>query len=161
MNDQKRAASEEKIRYVEELAPAEEYEGDYWLTLTDAARVTKRQDKTIRDWVQQGKLPVRASDLAQLTPILDQTAAITTEAGQVYLTSIPGEMQQIRTTHEELLAEAARLQQEVERQGQTFQERLTTHQEQQERDLEALSTTWRQQWEQMSTQTQDAFEAQR
>ncbi|BCL84653.1 helix-turn-helix domain-containing protein [Ktedonobacteria bacterium brp13] len=135
MNDQKQAASEDKVRYVEELASAEAYpEGDYWLTLTDAARVTKRQDKTIRDWVQQGKLPVRpvhlginkrtrqvrASDLAQLTPILDQTAAITTEAGQIYLTSIPGEMQQIRTMHEVLLAEAARLQQEVEGARQNF-----------------------------------------
>jgi hypothetical protein len=60
MRNEKRAASEDKVRYVEELASTEEYpEGDYWLTLTDAARVTKRQDKTIRDWVQQGKLPVR------------------------------------------------------------------------------------------------------
>lgn len=63
---------------------------DYWLTLTDAARITRRQEVTIRRWVAAGHLPVRrqpmgltkrtshvrASDLARLTPIIDPTAAI-------------------------------------------------------------------------------------
>ena len=32
---------------------------DYWLTITDAARATRRQDITIRRWIATGQLPVR------------------------------------------------------------------------------------------------------
>ena len=41
--------------WVEELAGPD----DYWLTLTDAARVTRRQEVTIRRWVAAGTLSVR------------------------------------------------------------------------------------------------------
>jgi hypothetical protein len=174
MNNEKRAASEEKVRYVENLTPAEEYpEGDSWLTLTDAARVTKRQDKTIRDWVQSGKLPVRplhlginkrtrqvrASDLEQLTPILDRTAAITTEAGQIYLASIPAELKQIRTDHQQLIGETAHLQEALQVYEQTFTQRLADQRQQQQRDLEALRSSWQQQFDQAHTETLEAFDA--
>ncbi len=44
--------TETQERYVDELADAET---DYWLTITDAARATRRQDITIRRWVKSGR----------------------------------------------------------------------------------------------------------
>lgn len=173
-NDTKHAAAEEKVCYVEALASAEEYPvGDYWLTLTDAARVTKRQDKTIRDWVQQGKLPVRpvhlgvnkrtrqvrASDLAKITPIVDQTAAITSEAGQIYLASIPGEMQQIHSDHGRLLHEHTQLQQEIQRQGETLHQDLDELKHQQQHDLTTLDQRWHQEQGQARTEIHETFTA--
>src|SRR5262249_20045659 len=85
--------------WVEELAGPEAF----WLTLTDAARVTRRQEVTIRRWVASGTLPVRnralginkrtrhvrASDLARLSPIVDASATISGIAAQIDLLSIP------------------------------------------------------------------------
>src|ERR1017187_220027 len=93
-------------RHVEELAGPD----DYWLTLTDAARATRRQDVSIRRWISKGLLPVkrqhvglnqrtrlvRASDLAALTPIIDPAGAISTERGRLDLTSIPTQQAQIK-----------------------------------------------------------------
>src|SRR6266567_1411712 len=97
---------------------------DYWLTITDAARATRRQDITIRRWIATGQLPVRrnavglnqrtrqvrASDLAKLTPIIDPTAVITGEEGRLNLMSIPVEQAQLRAG---------------QHQGQTFRQALT------------------------------------
>lgn len=93
-------------RYVEELDGLE----DRWLSQSDAARVTNMQPKTVQNWVQSGLLPVRPggaginkrtrqvrlSDLAQLTPIINLDAAISTPEGSAYLAMIPSEQAAIR-----------------------------------------------------------------
>src|SRR5437588_11917105 len=90
---------ESQERYADELAGPD----DYWLTITDAARATRRQDVSIRRWISKGLLPVRrqyvglnqrtrlvrASDLARLTPIIDPAGAISAEHSRLDLTSIP------------------------------------------------------------------------
>jgi chromosome segregation ATPase len=111
--------------WVEELVGPE----DYWLTLTDAARVTRRQEVTIRRWVASGTLPirnrplginkrsrhVRASDLAQLSPIVDATATISGAAAQIDLLSIPEQQGQIlerqRETDQHVLSLTAQVEQ--------------------------------------------------
>ena len=89
---------------------------DYWLSLTDAARVTRRQEVTIRRWVASGALPVRsrplglnkrtrhvrASDLAGLTPIIDASATISGDAAQIDLLSIPLQQAQIHTAQQQI-----------------------------------------------------------
>jgi chromosome segregation ATPase len=98
--------------WVEELVGPE----DYWLTLTDAARVTRRQEVTIRRWVAAGSLPirnrplginkrtrhVRASDLARLSPIVDAAATISGAAAQIDLLSIPQQQAQILARQREI-----------------------------------------------------------
>jgi len=47
-----KAAQEDRIQYVEELASAEDYpDGDAWISLTDAARVTRTSEAMARWWV--------------------------------------------------------------------------------------------------------------
>jgi hypothetical protein len=102
--------------YVEELAGPD----DYWLSLTDAARVCRVQDVSIRRAIKRKVLPVRrqragqnkrtrlvrASDLAQAGfPIIDTSAAITTEVGKVDVLSIPRQQQQIMHEHQEFLTQ--------------------------------------------------------
>lgn len=98
---------------VDELTTPE----DYWLSVTDAARVTRRQEITIRRWIAAGELPVRrqrmglnkrtrhvrASDLARLTPIIDPTATITGAPANADLLSIPIQQAQLLTTQQSLL----------------------------------------------------------
>src|SRR2546425_903174 len=107
-------------RHVEELAGPD----DYWLTITDAARATRRQDVSIRRWISKGLLPVRrqhvglnqrtrlvrASDLAALTPIIDPAGAISSELGKLDLTSIPVQQAQIKMSHQEILTRLEYLQ---------------------------------------------------
>lgn len=104
---------ESRVVLVDDLAG----EGDYWLSVTDAARVTRRQEITIRRWIAVGELPVRrqrmglnkrtrhvrARDLAKLTPIIDPSAAITGDVGSLDLTSIPQQQAQIQAAQAELL----------------------------------------------------------
>ena len=89
---------------------------DYWLTLTDAARVTRRQEVTIRRWVAAGSLPVRsralglnkrtrhvrASDVSRLTPIVDPSATISGATAQIDLLSIPVQQEHILAQQEEI-----------------------------------------------------------
>jgi len=135
---------------------------DYWLTITDAARATRRQDITIRRWIATGQLPVRrqavglnqrtrqvrASDLARLTPIIDPTAVITGEEGRLNLMSIPVEQAQLRAGQQQLQQHVATLREHVEQQGQTFRQALTEHrlafQHQQEQLREALAAQFSQ-----------------
>jgi cob(I)alamin adenosyltransferase len=98
--------------WVEELAGPD----DYWLTLTDAARVTRRQEVTIRRWVATGTLPVRnrplglnkrtrhvrASDLAKLSPIVDASATISGATAQIDLLSIPTQQAEILARHQQV-----------------------------------------------------------
>src|SRR5215472_17625628 len=92
--------------WVEDLSGPE----DYWLTLTDAARITRRQEVTIRRWVAAGHLPVRrqpmgltkatrhvrASDLARLSPIIDPSAAISDATAHLDLVGIPQQQAQLQ-----------------------------------------------------------------
>ena len=108
------------VVYVEELAG----EGDYWLSITDAARICRVQDVSIRRAIAKGNLSVRrkragqnkrtrfvrASDLPRAGfPIIDESAAITTEIGKVDILSIPRQQQQIVQDHRQLLSELANL----------------------------------------------------
>lgn len=109
---------------VEELASPD----DYWLSITDAARVTRRQEITIRRWISAGTLPVRgqrmglnkrtrhvrASDLAQLTPIIDPTAAITGAPAQVNLLSIPEQQAHLLAEQQRVAHQVADLSQRAE-----------------------------------------------
>ena len=104
---------------VDELAGQD----DYWLTLTDAARITRRQEVTIRRWVAAGHLPVRrqpmgltkrtrhvrASDLARLTPIVDPAAAISDATAHLDLVGIPQQHAQLQTAQQRLTSDIARL----------------------------------------------------
>ncbi|HEU5375567.1 MAG TPA: hypothetical protein VFV38_09025 [Ktedonobacteraceae bacterium] len=135
------ANTEKNEKYVTELAGPD----DRWLSVTDAARITRRQEKSVRDWVESGKLPVnpertglnkrtrlvRLSDLQTLTPIVDPDAGISTDVGLLDLPNIPKAQQRLT---EQMTA----LQQEV---GERFAGldaqlgTLTTQQEQQHQDL--------------------------
>ena len=132
---------EKNEKYVTELAGPE----DRWLSVTDAARITRRQEKSIRDWVESGKLPVnpertglnkrtrlvRLSDLVTLTPIVDPEAGISTDVGLLDLPSIPKAQQR-------LTEQIAALQQEVgERFGELIEQlgTIAAQQEQQRQDL--------------------------
>ncbi len=135
---------------------------DYWLTITDAARATRRQDITIRRWIATGQLPVRrhavglnqrtrqvrASDLAKLTPIIDPTAVITGEEGRLNLMSIPVEQAQLRVGQQQLQQHVAALREHVEQQGQIFRQALAEHrlafQHHQEQLREALAAQFSQ-----------------
>src|SRR5579872_5287979 len=114
-NTQPQTAPTVQEQHVEELAGPD----DFWLTITDAARATRRQDVSIRRWIAKGLLPVRrqnvglnqrtrlvrASDLAKLTPIIDPAGAISTAQGRLDLTSIPAQQAQIKASQQELLAQ--------------------------------------------------------
>lgn len=90
--------------YVTELAGSD----DCWVSVTDASRIARRQEHTIRSWIASGVLPVhpnrvginkktrqvRLSDLAKLTPIIDPDAGIATDFGSLDLFSIPRTQQQ-------------------------------------------------------------------
>src|SRR5437868_10334652 len=111
--DQESAENQE--RYADELTGPD----DYWLTITDAARATRRQDVSIRRWISKGLLPVRrqhvglnqrtrlvrASDLAKLTPIIDPAGAISTERSKLDLTSIPVQQAQLKASQQELVVQ--------------------------------------------------------
>lgn len=112
---------EDQTRYVEELAG----QGDYWLSITDAARVCRVQDVSIRRAIARGTLPVRrqragqnkrtrfvrAGDLPGAGfPIIDESAVITTEIGKADILSIPRQQQRILQDHQQLLARLAELQ---------------------------------------------------
>ena len=122
-------------QHVEELAGSD----DYWLTLTDAARATRRQDVSIRRWISKGLLPVkrqhvglnqrtrlvRASDLAALTPIIDPAGAISTERGRLDLTSIPTQQAQIKADQQQILAQLEKTFDYVNKETATLHEMLS------------------------------------
>lgn len=126
-------------RYVEELRSREEYpEGDAWVSLTDAARITRTSEAMARRWVSSGRIPVkkeavgipmrtrlvRVSDVAAVRPIVDPTAAITDEIRKLDLVSIPRQQQQIMEDHQRLLQEAAALQGVVQQFSAELRDRL-------------------------------------
>jgi hypothetical protein len=151
-----------QVRYVDEL----QSQNDYWFTITDAARATRRQDITIRRWIAKGQLPVRrkkvglnqrtrqvrASDLMELTPIVDPAGAITSEEGRLDLKSIPVQQreiqaaqQQLFTTvadiHRELLAQILDMQQQAEQGAAAIREELAEHSRMHQQAVEQLRET--------------------
>jgi len=156
------ARTPSRVEYVEDLAGPD----DYWLSITSAARVVRRQDITIRRWIASGMLPlrgdpakvgqpgaprpsglnkrtryVRASDLEKLSPIVDPSAVIIGEEGRLDLPSIPAEQAAIKAAHQQLLGEVADLRQQVRTHTQTFQAALAEQTAAWQRDLEALRTS--------------------
>ena len=131
------SASQEKtaasnVRYVEELASAE----DAWVSITDAARITRSSEAMARRWVSSGRLPVkrqpvginqqtrlvRLSDVALIRPIIDPTAAISDEVHTLDLPSIPRQQAQMVQDHQRLLHQL----QEAEAQVETLSEQVRT-----------------------------------
>ncbi|MGH2496590.1 MAG: hypothetical protein ACRDIV_17970 [Ktedonobacteraceae bacterium] len=150
-----------RVVYVEELASPE----DYWLSITSAARVVRRQDITIRRWIASGMLPlrgdpakagqpgaprpsglnkrtryVRASDLEQLSPIVDPSAVIIGDEGRLDLPSIPAEQAAIKIAHQQLLGEITDLRQQVHTHTHTFQVALAEQRVEWQGRLEAFNT---------------------
>jgi DNA repair exonuclease SbcCD ATPase subunit len=137
-------------RYADELSGPD----DYWLTITDAARATRRQEISIRRWISKGLLPVRkqhvglnqrtrlvrASDLAALTPIIDPAGAISTERGRLDLISIPVQQAQIKEAQQRLQAEMDSLRQGIDADIQTARETLA-EQESRQKQLTLDLTT--------------------
>jgi hypothetical protein len=137
-------------RFADELSSPD----DYWLTITDAARATRRQEVSIRRWISKGLLPVRkqhvglnqrtrlvrASDLAALTPIIDPAGAISTERGRLDLTSIPVQQAQIKDAHQHLQVHMTTLQQQVDTHVHTSQQALSEQDAQQKQAIAALTT---------------------
>jgi chromosome segregation ATPase len=152
---------EEPPLYVEELAG----EGDYWLSITDAARVCRVQDVSIRRAISRRVLPVRrqragqnkrtrfvrASDLPKAGfPIIDESAAITTEIGKVDILSIPRQQQRILQDHQQLMGRLEAMQEtligqqtqvlaKLEQQKEQFQIKLRNLQEKQEEQIILLT----------------------
>ena len=144
--DEEKAAQEDRIQYVEELASAEDYPaGDAWISLTDAARVTRTSEAMARRWVTSGRLKVkkeavgipprtrlvRLSDVAAIRPIVDPTAAITGEVRKLDLPSIPRQQLQIMEDHQKLLIQITTFQETVE-------QTITDLRAQLRRDLDSL-----------------------
>jgi len=139
--EEEKAAQEDRIQYVEELASAFEYpEGDAWISLTDAARVTRTSEAMVRRWVTSGRLRVkkeavgipprtrlvRLSDVAAIRPIVDPTAAITGEVRKLDLPSIPRQQLQIMEEHHHLLTQTEALRVMVERETADLRRDLDT-----------------------------------
>ena len=133
-----------RVRYVEDLAGPE----DAWVSITDAARITRTSEAMARRWVNSGRLPVkrqpvglnqqtrlvRLSDVAAIRPIIDPTAAISDEIHKLDLPSIPRQQAQIQQDHERLVHQV--------QEGQSVANELrTTLQElaaKQQQDVEAF-----------------------
>jgi chromosome segregation ATPase len=123
--------------------------GDRWVSVTDASRIARRQEHTIRSWIAQGVLQVnpkrvglnkktrqiRLSDLIKLTPLIDPEAAIATELGTLDLPSIPKQQQQ-------LAEQMAALQQEVTGQLASLDGQLRGLAGEQEQFAEETRRTW-------------------
>jgi len=109
---EQKASKDDLLQYVEDLAGPE----DAWISLTDAARITRTSEAMTRRWVTSGRLPVkkepvgvpprtrlvRMSDVAAIRPIVDPTAAITGEVRKLDLASIPRQQLQIMEDHQRL-----------------------------------------------------------
>lgn len=162
------AAAEQpsKEQYVEELAGPD----DYWMTITDTARVTRRQDITIRRWIASGDLPVRknrvglnrrarqvrASDVAKLTPIIDASAMISGEEARINLTNIPAEQAAIRANHQQLMADLAALRAEMSEQKLVTEQVMAQQQQNWQQELRLAQERYSQGF----AQQQQAIESQ-
>ncbi|MFL5592072.1 MAG: hypothetical protein ACJ8DI_31080 [Ktedonobacteraceae bacterium] len=156
------------IRFVEELAD----EHDYWMSLTDAARITRTSEAMTRRWVTSGRLPVRkepvginqrtrlvrASDVARIRPIVDPTAAITDDIHKLDLLSIPRQQAQIQQDHRQLM-ELVQAIEEIVHQARSGLEQLTMDLMQQGKEWEHQFSAQRNEWQQALDQQQQQHEA--
>lgn len=129
-----RVGKDDLVRYVEELAGSD----DAWISLTDAARITRSSEAGTRRWVTSGRIPVkkdpvgvpprtrlvRLSDVAAIRPIIDPTVAITDEVRKLDLASIPRQQKQVMEDHQRLIAQAEIQQKMVEQFTRQFQQAL-------------------------------------
>jgi chromosome segregation ATPase len=140
---------DDRTCYVEDLAG----EGDYWLSITDAARVCRVQDVSIRRAIARGALPVRrqragqnkrtrlvrASDLPGAGfPIIDESAAITTEIGKADILSIPRQQQRILQDHQQLTQRLAEMQNALASSQALLLANLQQQKEETRADLQSL-----------------------
>jgi len=109
---EQKASKDDLVQYVEELAGPE----DAWISLTDAAWITRTSEAMTRRWVTSGRLKVkkepvgvpprtrlvRMSDVAVIRPTVDPTAAITGEVRKLNLASIPRQQLQSMEDHRRL-----------------------------------------------------------
>jgi hypothetical protein len=128
-----------RIRYVEALAGPE----DTWISITDAARITRTSEAMARRWVTTGRLPikrepvglnqrtrlVRVSDVATIRPIVDATAAITDEVHKLDLLSIPQQQAQIQQDHQRITTIIQQGQQTLQELHMQLQEVGVQHQQ--------------------------------
>ena len=156
------------IRFVEELAD----EHDYWMSLTDAARITRTSEAMTRRWVASGRLPVRkepvginqrtrlvrASDVARIRPIVDPTAAITDDIHRLDLLSIPRQQAQIQQDHRQLM-ELVQAIEEILHQARSGLEQLTMDLRQQGKEWEHQFSAHRTEWQQALDLQQQQHEA--
>jgi DNA repair exonuclease SbcCD ATPase subunit len=132
------------VRYVEDLAGP----GDYWISITDAARITRTSEAMARRWVSAGRLPirrqavglnqrtrmVRASDLEQIRPIVDPSAAITDAVRKVDIPSIPRVQERLLAEQQHLIAQVQDMQEAVRDVGTRLEQVAARHLQ----DAEAL-----------------------
>lgn len=162
MDTAQNTQDEDKIIYVEAL----EDENDYWLSITDAARICRVQDVSIRRAIASGRLPVRrqgagdnkrtrfvrASDLPRANfPILDASAAITSDIRKVDILSIPLQQQKLTEQQDAQAAAFAQLEARLTEQLAAMQEAQRAQAERYQQDQLAVQ-------ERMS-QVQAAFTA--
>ena len=137
--------NKDRTRYVEEL----EGQDDYWLSITDAYRICRVQDVSIRRAIASGRLPVRAqgagdnkrtrfvraSDLPRANfPILDSGAAITSDIRKVDILNIPLQIQRLV----EQLAQIQEAQHTLSERYQQDQQAIQDQTKQIQADLGAL-----------------------
>jgi hypothetical protein len=171
------AAKDDLVQFVEELAILEEYPpGDAWISLTDAARVTRTSEAMARRWVTSGRLPVkkeavgipprtrlvRLSDVAKIRPIVDPTAAITGDVRKLDLPSIPRQQLQIMEDHQRLLqqvqAALAALEQH-EASARATLEQVTAHVQQEAKAFRSLLSTHRDELQRALDQAEQQHQA--
>ena len=170
----KEKSNTSRIRYIEELANFE----DAWISITDAARITRTSEAMARRWVTSGRLPVkrqavginqhtrlvRLSDVASIRPIIDPTAAISDEVHTLDLPSIPRQQAQLMHDHEHLLQQVLAGQKALEELSvQVHDQKNVLEQSQLDRleqekkihyEMELLHTTLREQLETNQTTMQ-------
>ncbi len=174
---QQDAGKDDLVQYVEELASVDEYpDGDTWISLTDAARITRTSEAMARRWVTSGRLQVkkepvgipprtrlvRLSDVAKIRPIVDPTAAITDEVRKLDLASIPRQQLQIMEDHQrltKLMQEVLDASKQHTDETHTALERLTTQFQQQDEELRQQLATQRDNLQRVLDQEQQQREA--
>jgi hypothetical protein len=156
-----------RIRFIEELAGPE----DRWVTITDAARITRTSEAMARRWVTSGRLPikrlkagvnqqtrlVRLSDVAAIRPIIDPLAAISDAVHTVDLPSIPRQQAFIMQDHERLQQQVRQEQQATQALRQDVQA-LAAHQQQAESALREQGATRHEQIQQQFIQVHEQQE---
>ncbi|MFL5663684.1 MAG: hypothetical protein ACJ8BW_20435 [Ktedonobacteraceae bacterium] len=157
-----------RVRYIEDLAGPD----DAWITITDAARITRTSEAMARRWVTSGRLPVkrqavgvnqqtrlvRLSDVAAIRPIIDPTAAFSDEMHKLDLPSIPRQQAHILREHERLTQQVQQGQHAVDEVRRDLRE-ARMHQQQAIEDLHQQYSTHQNELHQRQTLQQQQHDA--